>query len=150
MSVMELEVKNEVEEMEIGLPKLIEVKLPRIPKEVSTFGQDDEMYARAEKMMRDYIDTWKDKGANLFYSDHGNPKEKTHVEFCICEPMKALGFMDDFDDNFVHCRVFSDKIDYIKDEYKMCGCFGGTNVNGRMIPHSFIRMELRKPGGMIE
>lgn len=136
-------------ETSIGLPKLVEMKLPRLPKEESSFGQDDEMYAKAGKLLRNYIDTWKEKGMNLFYSDHGSPKDKTHVEFCTNEPMKVLGFMDDFDDDYIYCRVFDNKLDYIKDDYRMCACFGGAKVKDRLIPTSFIRMELRQPNSHI-
>lgn len=136
------ELKNE---MYTGLPKLVEMKLPRLPKEKSSFGQDDEMYAKAENLLRNHIDIWKEKGMNLFYSDHGNPKDKTHVEFCMNEPMKVLGFMDDFDDEYIYCRVFDNKLDCIKDEYRMCACFGGVKVKDKVIPNSFIRMEFRDP-----
>lgn len=122
--------------------KLIEMKLPRVDKEGSSFANDAEMKSVAENLIRQYIDTTKEKGMNYFYVGSGKPSSAKH--FFECDPNKILGFMDDFDDDYVYCRVFADKVDQIIDDYKMSAAYAAIVVDGKTKPSKFVRMELKE------
>lgn len=134
--------KREVVNANDVKPILVEMKLPRIAKVDSTF-KTEEVYEKSQELLREFIENNKETKTNYFYEYLGGVECDDKQNVNILDPRKILGYMDDFDEDYIYCRVFEDKLDYIKDTYRMCGLYVGELNNGNPICRRFVRMEFK-------
>ena len=93
--------------------KYVDVKVKRLEREYSALTE--ELYAEATEKIKEYIETMKNEnGMNVIFHNHPEPKS---IDDAVTNKLEyVVGKVDDIDDEYMYCRIFEDKMEYINFE----------------------------------
>lgn len=93
--------------------KYVDVKVKRLEREYSALTE--ELYAEATEKIKEYIETMKNEnGMNIIFHNHPEPKS---IDDAVTNKLEyVVGKVDDIDDEYMYCRIFEDKMEYINFE----------------------------------